>query len=148
MIGMPFLFVPITTASYGELPPEKTNQASALINVARNLGGSIGVSMAITLLAQRSQFHQARLTEHLFPSSPQYQQTIHQLASYFAAQGASHADALREAIGAVGQLVRDQALLLAYIDVFASMALLAALMIPVVLLLLRSVKRRATPAVH
>ncbi|HLY66317.1 MAG TPA: DHA2 family efflux MFS transporter permease subunit, partial [Chloroflexota bacterium] len=44
MIGIPFLFVPITTLSYADLPPEQTNQASALINVARNLGGSIGIS--------------------------------------------------------------------------------------------------------
>jgi hypothetical protein len=46
MVGLPLLFVPITTASYAGLPPEKTNQASALINVARNLGGSIGVRSA------------------------------------------------------------------------------------------------------
>jgi DHA2 family multidrug resistance protein len=72
MIGMPFLFVPITTASDAGWPPEKTNQASALINVARKLGGSIGVSMANTLLAQRAQFHQVRVTEHLVPSSMPY----------------------------------------------------------------------------
>jgi DHA2 family multidrug resistance protein len=63
MVGMPFLFVPITAASYGDLPPEMTNQASSLINVARSLGGSIGVSLAITLLARREQFHQLRLTK-------------------------------------------------------------------------------------
>ncbi len=51
MVGLPFLFIPITTASYGGLEPEKTNQASALINVARNLGGSVGVSLTTTLLA-------------------------------------------------------------------------------------------------
>jgi hypothetical protein len=42
-IGLPLLFLPITTASYDGVPPDKTNQASALINVARNLGGSMGV---------------------------------------------------------------------------------------------------------
>src|SRR5262249_37041767 len=98
MIGMPFLFIPITTASYADLPPEKTNQASALINVARNLGGSIGVSMAITELAQRSQFHQARVTEHLIPSTLGFQETLGHVAAYFASQGASHADAQRQAI--------------------------------------------------
>lgn len=40
MIGLPFLFLPITTASYAGLPPDKTGQAAALINVARNIGGS------------------------------------------------------------------------------------------------------------
>src|SRR6266480_7339385 len=114
ILGLPFLFIPITTASYAGLPPEKTNAASALINVARNLGGSIGVSMAITVLAQRSQFHQARLTEHLVPSSPQYQQSLQQAASYFASQGASQADAQRQAVGWVSQLVQTQASLLSY----------------------------------
>ena len=106
--AMPFLFVPITTVSYADLPPEKTNQASALINVARNLGGSIGVSMAITVLAQRSQLHQLRLTEHLVPSSPQYQSSLQQAASHFAAQGATRPDAQHQAIGWLGQLVQDQ----------------------------------------
>jgi DHA2 family multidrug resistance protein len=46
-IGLPLLFLPVTTASYDGVPPDKTNQASALINVARNLGGSMGVALAI-----------------------------------------------------------------------------------------------------
>ena len=71
-LGMPFMFIPINSIAYAELPPQKTNEGSALINVARNLGGSIGVSLAATQLAQRSQFHQARLTENLSASSPAY----------------------------------------------------------------------------
>jgi len=143
MIGMPFLFVPITTASYGDLPPDKTNQASALINVARNLGGSIGVSMAITVLAQRAQFHQARLVDHLAPSSPQYQDALRRATEHFAATGASHADAQRQALGWVAQQVQTQSSLLSYIDVFWGFAVAVALLIPVALLLLRTVAHRA-----
>jgi len=139
MIGMPFLFVPITTASYADLPPEKTNQASALINVARNVGGSIGVSMAITELARRGQFHQARITEHLFPSAPSYQEAVGRAAAHFASQGVSQADAQRQAVGWLGQLVQAQASLLSYIDVFWSFAIAAAVLVPVALLLLRSI---------
>jgi len=148
MVGMPFLFVPITTASYGDLPPDKTNQASALINVARNLGGSIGVSMAITILAQRAQFHQFRLVEHLAPSSQEYQESLRQAAAHFATNGASQADAQRQAVGWVGQLVQGQASLLSYIDVFSTFAVVSALMIPVVLLLLRSTGQRPVHAMH
>src|SRR5262249_35061542 len=64
VIGLPFLFIPITSVSYSDVPPHKTNQGSALINVARNLGGSIGVAMVTTILTQRAQFHQSRLTEN------------------------------------------------------------------------------------
>jgi DHA2 family multidrug resistance protein len=149
MIGMPLLFVPITTASYAGLPPDKTNQASALINVARNLGGSIGVSMAITVLAQRAQFHQARLTEHLMPSSPQYQEALQRAAAHFTAAGASQADAQRQAVGWVAQQVQAQSSLLSYIDVFWGFAVAVALLIPVALLLLRPVAQQAeAPAGH
>ncbi|MCC6776257.1 MAG: MFS transporter [Hyphomicrobiales bacterium] len=137
MIGMPFLFVPITTASYNGLPPDKTNQASALINVARNLGGSIGVSAAITILAQRAQFHQARMVDHLAPSSLQLQEAVRRGTAYLTAQGASPADAQQQAYGLVAQQVQQQAMLLSYIDVFWVFAVLAALLVPVALLLLR-----------
>jgi DHA2 family multidrug resistance protein len=135
MLGLPFLFVPITTASYAGLPPEKTNQASALINVARNLGGSIGVSMAITMLAQGAQFHQARVTEHLVPSAVPYQESLRQASAHFAAQGASQADAQRQAIGWLGQLVQAQSSLLSYIDVFWSFTIAALVLVPLALLL-------------
>ena len=64
-VGMPFMFIPINMVAYTGLPQQKTAQASALINVARNLGGSISVSLANTELVQRSQFHQSRLVENV-----------------------------------------------------------------------------------
>ncbi|HEY7301689.1 MAG TPA: DHA2 family efflux MFS transporter permease subunit [Xanthobacteraceae bacterium] len=148
MIGMPFLFVPITTASYSDLPPDKTNQASALINVARNIGGSIGVSMAITIVAQREQFHQFRLTSHVFPSSLQYRQALEQAESYFVAQGATHADAQREALGWIGMTIQNQAALLSYIDVFWMFAIAVAVFVPVALLLLRPGSQPSASVMH
>ena len=70
-IGLPFLFLPVTTASY-----DGANQASALINVARTIGGSMGVALAQIVLAQRQQFHQSRPVEHVAPSDIGHQQTI------------------------------------------------------------------------
>src|SRR5271169_5725106 len=89
MIGLPFLFIPINAVAYDGLPPDKTNQASALMNIARNLGGSIGISVANVVLAQRTQFHQARLVENTIPSSPVFQSTLQQMTRYFMQQGAS-----------------------------------------------------------
>src|SRR6516225_12398159 len=63
---------------------------SALINVARNLGGSMGVALVQTILAQRQQFHQSRLIEHIAPSDIGYQQTIEAMTRYFQAQGPMH----------------------------------------------------------
>ena len=92
-VGLPLIFVPITTASYDGIPPDKTDQASALINAARNTGGSIGVSLVSNVLAHREQFHQSRLAEHAIPSSVQYQTTLQQVTSYFVAHGSSLAQA-------------------------------------------------------
>ncbi|WP_343714868.1 DHA2 family efflux MFS transporter permease subunit [Inquilinus sp.] len=137
MVGLPFLFLPITTASYADLPPEKTGQASALINVARNLGGSIGVSLSTTLLARNAQVHQSYLAGHASPSDLGYQQGLDQATAHFLAQGAGQAAAQQQAFGWIGQLVQDQATLLSYIDVFQALAILALLMVPVALLLRR-----------
>jgi MFS transporter, DHA2 family, multidrug resistance protein len=147
MIGLPFLFIPINSVAYDGLPPDKTNQASALMNIARNLGGSIGISVANVVLAQRTQFHQARLVENTIPSSPAYQSTLSQITKYFIAHGASAADASGQAVGMIGQMVRTQAALLAYIDVFHVCAIAAALMIPLVLILVRRVNIHAHAAV-
>ncbi len=97
-MGLPFLFLPVTTASYDGVPPDKTNQASALINVARNIGGSMGVALAQTVLAQRQQFHQSRLIEHAAPSDLGYQQTIDAMTRYFQAQGSNASDAASQAV--------------------------------------------------
>ena len=84
--GLPFLFIPITTVSYSGLPPGSTNQAAGLINVARNLGGSIGVALTQALEQQREQFHHSRLVEHVIPSDVQYQEALRRVTEYFTAQ--------------------------------------------------------------
>jgi MFS transporter, DHA2 family, multidrug resistance protein len=132
-IGLPLLFLPITTASYDGIPPEKINQASALINVARNLGGSMGVALSQTVLAQRQQFHQSRLVEHITPSDLGYQQTIDAMTRFFQAQGSNASDAAGQAIAWVGQTLQHQIDLLAYIDVFWTLAVIGAIMVPVAL---------------
>ncbi len=137
MAAIPFLFLTITSYSYVGLPPGKSGQASALINVARNLGGSIGVSMAQTLLARREQFHQSRLGESLSPTSLAYRQTLEQATAYFQQHGASAADASRQAIAFVGQTLTNQAAFLSYIDVFAALSLFALLLVPLAFLLQR-----------
>lgn len=146
-LGLPFLFLPVTTASYDGVPPDKTNQASALINVARNIGGSMGVALAQTVLAQRQQFHQSRLIEHAAPSDLGYQQTIDAMTRYFQAQGSSASDAASQAIAWVGRTLQQQVDFLAYIDVFWTLAIIAVLMIPVAAVL-RPIDLRAPARGH
>jgi DHA2 family multidrug resistance protein len=143
MIGLPLLFIPINTVAYDGLPPDKTNQASSLINVARNLGGSLGVSLANAELVRRAQFHQARLAEHVFASSPVAQTTINQMTEQFVRQGFSPPDAKTHALGLIGRMIGNQATLMAYIDVFVVCAIFAALLVPLVLVLVRPIRSRS-----
>lgn len=145
-VGLPLILIPILTASYAGLPPEKTDQASALMNVARNVGGSIGISIGVNVLAHREQFHQSRLVESVQPASPAYQQTLQQVVDYFVAQGSSLIQAKQQAIDWIGQQVLSQATLLAYIDVFWTLMWLALAVVPLALILKHIPLRRGTVA--
>jgi MFS transporter, DHA2 family, multidrug resistance protein len=147
-VGLPLMFLPIIAASYDGIPPGKIDQASALINVARNVGGSVGVSLAQNVLAHREQFHQSRLAELAVPSGIPYQETLQQLTQYFAAHGSSMLEAQQRAFAWIGQQVTTQASFLAYIDVFFTLMLVSAAAVPVAFIL-RTVKPGAVqPAAH
>ena len=148
-VGLPLIFIPIITASYDGIPPNRVDMASALINAARNTGGSIGVSLASNVLNHREQFHQSRLIEHVTPSSQQYQETLHQVTQYFLAQGNLLPQAQRQAVAWIGQQVQAQASYLAYMDVFWVLTLLSLAAVPLAMSL-RKVKLGggAAPAAH
>jgi MFS transporter, DHA2 family, multidrug resistance protein len=147
-VGLPLIFLPILTASYIGIPPGKTDQASALMNAARNVGGSIGISLAVNVLAFRQQFHQSRLVEHVVPSSVQYQDTVSRVTAYFVAKGSSLAQAQQQAFAWIGQQVQAQSTLLAYVDVFWVLMLVALSSVPIALILRGGKSSGATPAAH
>jgi DHA2 family multidrug resistance protein len=128
-VGFPFLFVPITTLSYAGLPPDKSNNASALINSMRNLGASVGISVGTTLLARRGQFHHARLVE-----------SLPHVAHAAPARGAG-------ALENIDRIVQRQADTLSYIDVFWFVAIVAAAAIPLTFVL-RRIEPGAAKAGH
>jgi len=138
-VGLPLIFVPIMAASYDGIPPSKTDQASALINAARNTGGSIGVSIVSNVLTHREQFHQSRLVEQVVPSSMQYQDTLQQITSYFTAHGSSLAQAHDQAVQWIGAQVQTQASFLSFMDAFWVLMAIALSAVPLALTL-RSVK--------
>jgi DHA2 family multidrug resistance protein len=67
VVWMPFVVIPLSTVQFVGVPPDQNSNASAIVNMMRNLGGSFGVSIATTMLAQREQFHYARLVDHITP---------------------------------------------------------------------------------
>jgi MFS transporter, DHA2 family, multidrug resistance protein len=146
--AFPLIFIPITAASYDGIPPDKTGQASALINAARNFGGSIGISLISNVLWDREQFHQNMLVDQALPSGVQYQDALHNLTSYFVAQGTAPAEAPQQAIAWVGQQVLTQASFLAYMDAFWVLMLLALALVPLALSLRKVKPGGGAPAGH
>jgi MFS transporter, DHA2 family, multidrug resistance protein len=147
-VGLPPIFLPIMAASYDGVPLGKTDQASALMNAARNTGGSIGISIVSNVLTHREQFHQSRLVEHAIPSSVQYQDTLNQVTHYFVAQGSSLVQAQQQAIAWIGQQVQTQASFLGYMDAFWVLMLISLAAVPLALTLRKVKLGGPAPSVH
>ena len=147
-VGLPLIFIPITAASYDGLKPNQTDSASALLNAARNTGGSMGVSLATNVLAHRQQFHQSRLAEAAIPSSIPYQEAMKHATQYFQGAGSSSLAARGQAFAWIGQEVQLQSSLLAYMDVFWVLMLMALAAIPLALMLRKVRLGAAAPAGH
>lgn len=146
-MGLAFLFVPINTAAYAFLPKGKNNEASGLINLARNVGGSVGISIVTTMLDRRAQFHQQNLSANLYNGNAHFSAALHAMTQMFVARGASLYQATQQAYALMAQTLARQATTLAYIDNFWLLGVSVLAMIPFVFLM-RKVKPGGAIAVH
>jgi len=118
-LGQPLIMVPlsaVTTA--GMAKGRESGAASALFNMMRNIGGSIGIAGLSTLLSVRERFHSERIGESVTLYSGAVQERVQHSADYFISQGSDPSSAHMRAIGAIGGVVRHEAFLLAYSDCF------------------------------
>ena len=134
-VGMAFLFVPINTAAYAYLPREKNNAASGLMNLARNIGGSVGISLVTTMLDRRTQVHTNDLSHNLSPSNPAFRSALQGATQAMQAHGASAAFATRQAYALIEGTVQRQATMLAYLDDFRFLGVAILCMVPIVFLM-------------
>ena len=116
VLGMPFLFVPISVMSYVGVPQEKNNEVSGLTALARNIGGSLGVSFISTMLVRRAQVHQEYLSAHVYSGAAQYNNLEHSLSGALQAGGVSSANMAAHAAGQIYNMMLEQARTLAYVD--------------------------------
>jgi len=133
--GMAFLFVPINTAAYAYLPRDKNNAASGLMNLARNMGGSVGISLVTTLLDRRGQVHVNYLSRHLSASNPAFQSMMQGTTQAMRAHGANSVFATQQAYAMIEGTVQRQATMLAYIDDFRLLGFAILAMVPLVFLM-------------
>jgi DHA2 family multidrug resistance protein len=131
-VGLAFLFVPVQTMAYLGVPMQSSNQVSGIINLARYLGGGIGIALVTTLISRRAQFHQARLLIHSSSHADAIRQHGRTLARAFEVAGASSGGAVRRSAAAAYHEVLHQATDLAYLDAFWALGVVMAAAIPVV----------------
>ena len=144
-LGLAFMFVPINTVSYVGIPPEESNQVSAMSNLMRNIGGSIGISAVTSLLARSQQIHQVYLAGRVNAGNPQVQSLLDQSSRLFASRGPTQATQLGYV--QISQVVQKQAAVLAYIDTFWIMGALSLSGLLFVFFLKKN-KPGAAPAAH
>jgi DHA2 family multidrug resistance protein len=145
-LANPPIFIALSTVSFTTLRREQIGGATGIYNLMRNLGGGVGISMAATLLSRRAQVHQNVLVARLTPYDPAYQQRLESLRRALTPKVGPTA-AAQQALGILYRTLVAQATLLAFVDNFRLITVLAVCGIPLTLLLKRS-RARAAPGAH
>ena len=134
-LGLGFLFTPINNIAYGALDPRDAQQASGLINLARQLGGSFGIAVLNTYVTNKIQFHRVDLVTNTYAYNPQVVQRIKVITAGLVAHGYPQLEAQRAAVGVLDQLVTRQASMLAYNDAWMMIFLSFIVTAPAIFLL-------------
>jgi DHA2 family multidrug resistance protein len=142
-LGLGFIFVPLTTLTLAMVPRERLGNATAAYNVVRNIGGSVGVALATTLLSRRSQHHQSTLVSHVDVWSAATTARLREWIDYFVGLGNDPFTAKSRALAMLYHDTQMQAQVLAYADEFR---LLSMLFFCVLLLVPFTRRVRADPA--
>jgi DHA2 family multidrug resistance protein len=144
-VFLAFLFVPINTVAYIGIPQNQNNQVSGLLNLARNIGGSVGIAYLTTMLVRRAQTHQNYLVDHTYASNPLLQERLNGLKGLANSAGGA-AQATQHAYAQLYQQVQQQAALLSYVDIIRTFAVLTMVLVPLILLFLKKNRPGQAPA--
>ncbi|MDZ8053132.1 MAG: DHA2 family efflux MFS transporter permease subunit [Aulosira sp. ZfuVER01] len=129
------MFLPLSLATLGSIPKQDVSAGSGFYNLTRQLGGSIGIAILTTLLAQREAFHRAILLAKLTPYDPETSQRLNDLTGLFQSRGADPTTAQQQAIASLSQLVSTQAAVLSYADIFRFVGIIFLCSLPLLLFL-------------
>jgi len=123
--------------AFSYVPKERMNSATGLINLARNIGGSVGISLVTTLQARLAQSHQTTLVSHMTPLDPRYRAALQGLGALLHQRGASWATAGQQAQGMLYGELQRQSSMLAFVDMYWILAVVCLAMIPLMFIMRR-----------
>jgi DHA2 family multidrug resistance protein len=133
--GLAFLFIPINVAAFAYVPRDKTNMGTGIINLARNIGASVGIATVTTMLQRRGQFHQAQLMDRVNNYGTAYSSTLSGLQTKLVAAGSSMAHATSQAQTMIYNTIQRQATMMAFIDNFKMLGVVFFAVIPILLMM-------------
>ncbi|MEG3936704.1 DHA2 family efflux MFS transporter permease subunit [Microcoleus sp. S36b_A3] len=142
------MFLPLSLATLGSIPKEDVSAGSGFYNLTRQLGGSIGIAILTSLLAQREAFHRAILLAKLTPYDPETTERLSALIGLFQSRGSDAATAEQQALAALSQLVNTQAAVLSYADIFRFVGIVFLCSLPLLLFLGKGGAGAKVPAAH
>ena len=145
--GLAFLFIPINVTAFAYVPREKTNMGTGIINLARNIGASVGIATVTTLLERRTQMHQARLMDHVNDMNPALHKTLNGLAAASLSNGGGPG-ATAQAHGMLFNVIERQATMLAFLDNYKLLGVIFFAIIPVFFLMRRPKMSGGAVPVH
>jgi DHA2 family multidrug resistance protein len=141
VIGIPLIFIPISTLNYVGVPRNKYNQVSGISNFLRNLGGGIGISLLNNFIVRQGQIHRTALTAHTNHANPFFERQFQDMMQHFMAMGASRTEASHRALAQLSAQVDLQSSVLSFANSFWVLGFIILFLIPLPFLM-----RRPSPA--
>jgi DHA2 family multidrug resistance protein len=143
VIGIPLIFIPISTLNYVGVPRNKFNQVSGISNFVRNIGGGIGISLLNNFLTRQQQVHRNALAAHTNHANPFFEQQLNGLVQSFVATGSSQVEATHRAMAQLSAQVDLQSNVLSFAASFWVLGFLILFLIPLPFLMRRPSKEEA-----
>jgi DHA2 family multidrug resistance protein len=133
--AMGLLFIPVTTLSLSTLKGREIGDGAAFTGMMRQLGGSFGIALITTFMAQQEVVHRTSLVNHLDITNPAVQNRVDAIQHAFIAKGMTAQNALQSAYKAIDYSVTKQAMVLSYMDVFLYIGFMFLICVPFVLMI-------------
>jgi len=147
-VGMGMIFIPLTTLAIAELKGPQIPQGTAMTNMMRQLGGSVGIALMTSFVERRMEFHKAILAEHVTSTSPQAWSRFQSIAAMFARAGDPVWEAQRKAVAMLEGMVTRQAALMSYLDAFRLVGLFFIVTLPLLVLFRKPTTQVEAGSVH
>jgi DHA2 family multidrug resistance protein len=147
-LSMGLIFVPLTTITMSRIPKEELGNATSIFNLMRNLGGSVGIATIATMLNRSTQMQYNILGAHVSAFDARTRMLLDQIRAGFMSRGMDFSTATNAAYAALSGMVSRQAVMVAFVQLFRVLALVFAIVIPLVFIMKRPKGTQPVPAAH